>query len=339
MKNVTYLLRCSLLLIVTVLAFGCKKALEKSGSTVTPPQSKELLRVRQVLAKFPIRLTNDAKTVKITTIKGQRVRGAKADLDVFVRDDGYGACWQGLTVDKGGNVYPIGLGNFWKITPDGRVVNNESNLFATVPYAVTYFGIIDEKNNRLVSATAPLSTGLFSEGTVLQPTIEGFTTPNGIAVGSGPLNHKLVVADVDLSGVPGIKVVNKDNTVSQLSNVPMSYPEAVAVASNGTVYTVDIGVSPAILYKTTPKGTTTVFATTEDYGIRGLAVDNAGRVYWTRSTGVVVYSRQGKELYTLPGPADQEFGNPMGMQFDRTGKLLYIVDNYGCREIYRYSLK
>ena len=69
-----------------------------------------------------------------------------------------------------------------------------------------------------------------------------------------------------------------------------------------------------------------------------LAVDRQGTVYWSSARGIDRFRPNGTRMAPLPGPRDQAaFQNPMGSAFDPQGNL-YVVENEGCKKIYKYSL-
>jgi hypothetical protein len=250
-----------------------------------------------------------------------------------------GLCWQGLTIDRANNVYPVASGEFVKIKPNGVVVNgaNDTGFFATG--GLSFWGTLDEKNKKLFTAVADtVRSAPFMEFSEFSQLVAGLAgNAQAVAVGKGPLAGSVLVTDTAAPGV--FRVTLKPLAVKLLaSGAPFTSPEAIASASNGTLYVVNAGSNPATLVKVTPKGVASVFATSTDTdGRRMVAVDDEGTVFWSKATGIDRFKPNGTGLTALPGPNDQAtFGNPMGSAFDSRHSL-YVVDNSGCKKIYKYT--
>jgi DNA-binding beta-propeller fold protein YncE len=119
-------------------------------------------------------------------------------------------------------------------------------------------------------------------------------------------------------------------------------PEAIASAPDGSLYVVNVGsiTDPAgrSIVKIAPNGKASVFATAKDTTARRmLAVDEEGTVFWSSAHGIDRFRPDGTRLRPLPGPNDQPaFENPMGAAFDSYDNL-YVVENFGCKKIYKYT--
>ena len=271
----------------------------------------------------------------------------RATVEVFYTDSS-GACWAGLAIDRAGNLYPVQRGNVAMVSAEGSLLNDGN--FAT-SFSNGNWAAIDDRAGKLYVTSGTDEGFLFSgpivEGTELTAFGPGGDSA-GVAIGRGRLNGDVFVVD-QRGTFPAGRIMRLDPATGALTlfaSPGFLRPDAIAISANGVVYTVDLGTEPAQIVRTMPDGTSTTFATGPPrepdaflWLTRGLAVDNSGKVYWSRADGVGVYSKQGKLLYVLPGPPDQErFINPMGMQIDKTGRYLYVVDNGACRKIYRYTL-
>lgn len=349
MKKIKLLLRCFLPVTLILLAFGCRKIDQKPVSPpVAATQPDALQRIRQALARYPVRLTAGADTVTAGLKLRRPVLKLPIGLERFVKVDEFyafdgepGACWQGLSVDRAGNLYPVATGSIAKLSPGGELLNGVTKPYFATGSTFALFGTIDEKANKIYTASDfAVNSAPFSEGSVLQPAYTGFYITSGIITGRGPLRGNLLVVEYSSDLIAGIRRIAPDGTVSWLSTGPFTFPYSMASAPNGTLYTVDIGTTPAKLFKTTPSGKTSLFATApaEDFANIGITVDKFGFIYWTRNEGIAVYSPAGKHVFMLP-PPDGGFSNPFGMQFDRSGKRLYVVENSRCRQIYKYTLR
>ena len=91
-----------------------------------------------------------------------------AEVSVFyptTGQPGYGICWMGLKIDSNDNVYPINGTGFYKILPDGWLVNgvNDENLFASGTNS--RWGELDEIGGKLYTVrTNYVRSAAFLEG-------------------------------------------------------------------------------------------------------------------------------------------------------------------------------
>lgn len=266
-----------------------------------------------------------------------------AEVSVFypaMGESTLGLCWQGLRIDSNDNVYPIGSGQVSRILPDGTLVNgvDDQNYFASQGFG--FWAELDEEGGKFYMADGGGSVlaAPFAEGSIFSIFISGLSNGQGIALGQGPLAGSLFIAE--FPGRVG-RITLAPVGLSVFASGPLfSFPEAVASAPDGSLYIVNLGFNPPRLVKTSPSGVPSNFAVgTGSQTNRAVIVDTAGNVYWSHPNGINKYDSNGNLLGTLPGPPDKPvYENPMGAAFDSTGNL-YIVENYGCKKIYKYILK
>lgn len=250
-----------------------------------------------------------------------------------------GSCWMGLRIDSNNNVYPINGNGFYKILPNGTLVNgvNDQNLFASGSFS--FWGELDESGGKLYTAAgSDVRSAPFSVGSTFYPLISGLNGGQAITLGQGPLTGSLFATE-------------SANQVSRVTLSPLGLsvfasgasffksPEAIASAPDGTLYVANLGFNPSNLTKITAAGIPSIFQTgTVAQVNRAVAVDNNGNIYWSHANGINKYDASGNLLGTFIGPPDKSaYGNPMGAAFDSSGNL-YIVDNFDCKKIYKYTI-
>lgn len=275
-----------------------------------------------------------------TTVTGKVL---PAEVSVFypaMGESGIGLCWQGLVIDSKDNLYPIGAGQVSRILPDGTLVNGagDQNYFASQGFGS--WAALDEEGGRfyMVDDGGSVLAAPFVEGSVFSTFISGFSGGNGIALGQGPLAGSLFIAE-SLGRIGRMTLAPVG--LSVFASGPLfSFPQAIASAPDGSLYVVNLGFNPTRLVKTSPSGVPSNFAVgTDSLTHRAVAVDTAGNVYWSHANGINKYDSNGNLLGTLPGPPDwPAFGFPTGAAFDSKGNL-YILDNLGCKKIYKYTLR
>jgi hypothetical protein len=265
-----------------------------------------------------------------------------AQVSIFyptMGQSGEGLCWQGLRIDSHNNVYPIGSGEISKILPDGKLVNgvNDQNFFASG--GLSFWGELDESGGKFYTASGnAVFSAPFLEGSTFSILISGLNDGQAIVLGQGPLVGSLFVSE----GANQVSRVTLSPLGVNLFASGTSFfasPEAIASAPDGTLYVVNRGFDPPQLTKISPAGVPTTFLTgTVAQVNRAVIVDDAGNIYWSHASGINKYDASGNLLGTLPGPPDKPaYGNPMGAAFDSSGNL-YIVDNFDCKKIYKYTL-
>jgi hypothetical protein len=254
-----------------------------------------------------------------------------------------GLCWQGLTSDAAGNIYPVGSGQISKLDSSGTIINgkNDQNFFATG--GNSNWAVLDQPVRKLFSASGPaVRSAPFRAGARFSDLIGGIEgSGEAVAVGLGPLSGRLLVTD---SGASNIYKVTLSPLAIKLfaSGSLLGTPEAIASAPDGSIYVVNVGdrLDPQgrALLKISPSGAVKVFARTSDTEARRMvAVDSEGTVFWSSARGIDRFKPDGTRLSPLPGPPDQSaFGNPMGATFDSHDNL-YVADNFGCKKIYKYT--
>jgi hypothetical protein len=272
-----------------------------------------------------------------------------AEVSVFyptMGQPGFGSCWMGLIIDSDDNVYPIHggtAGGIYKILPDGTLVNGDENLFA---YGNgSYWAALNEGNQELYAAAGnDTRSAPFLEGSTFSTLISGLSDGQAIALGQGPLAGSLFATESSVGRVSRVTLSPLGISVFA-SGASFNSPEAIASASDGTLYVVNPGFNPTQLTKITPAGVASTFLIGDawlpepPYLVnRAVAVDDHGNVYWNRTNGINVYDSSGNLLGTLPGPPDKPaYDIAMGAAFDTSGNL-YIVDNSDCKKIYKYTL-
>jgi hypothetical protein len=251
----------------------------------------------------------------------------------------FGLCWQGLRIDSNDNVYPIGSGQIYKILPDGTLVNgvDDQDFFAS--NGASDWAELDESGgNFYTAAGSDVRVAPFAEGSTFSVLISGLSGGQAITLGQSALAGSLFATE-SANQVSRITLSPLRLSVFANGSPFFSFPEAIASAPDGTLYVVNIGFNPTQLTKITPAGAPSTFAIgTVPQVNRAVIVDNAGNVYWSHANGINKYDASGDLLGTLPGPPDKPvYGNPMGAAFDSKGNL-YIVDNFDCKKIYKYTL-
>jgi len=256
-----------------------------------------------------------------------------------------GLCWQGLTSDSAGNLYPSGSGDFSKLDRNANVINGENDTNFFVTGGNSNWGTLDEARRKFFTASGKnVRSAAFRAGARFSNLVGGLKS-NGeaVAVGRGPLAGSLLVTDSLASLV--FRVTLKPLAVELFaSGSLLKTPEAIASAPNGTLYVINVGstTDPAgrTLLKITPAGKVSIFArasASDTAARRMVAVDNEGTVFWSSARGIDRFKPDGRRLSPLPGPPDQEaFENPMGAAFDAQDSL-YVVENFGCKKIYKYT--
>jgi hypothetical protein len=254
---------------------------------------------------------------------------------------GFGYCWQGLSVDRAGNLYPSNGPGIYRLLPDGTLVNGvgDTNFFINGP---SDGALLDESRSRFFS--------LHDEGVFEAPFTEGGTF-SLLASGNGTLFHTLTrgrgpLADSLLAsegGHPRIYRVTLSPPGSSLykDSGLITFPQAMASAPDGTLYVVSTS-RPDILpqlIRIGTDGTESVFAEGTfhvfNFVNTAVAVDDHGYVYWSRAEGMAKYDPSGQLLGLLPAPPDTgAFRGPAGAVFDAQGRL-FVLD--GCKKIYRYT--
>jgi hypothetical protein len=271
---------------------------------------------------------------------------AKRTLSVFYPkpgEGGDGLCWTGLTNDAEGNLYPIANAGFSKLDSNANIINGEddTNFFATDNES--QWGVIDEPAHKIFAASlATIRSAKFRANATFTELAGGLKTQGeGIALGKGQFTGSLFATD---AGASRVYHVTLSPTVVQVfaSGSLFKVPEAIASGPDGTVYVVNVGsISDPMgrsVIKIAPSGKASVFATAKDTAARRmLAVDNEGTVFWSSATGIDRFKPDGTRLSPLPGPTDQAgFVNPMGSAFD-SQENLYVIENDGCKKIYKYT--
>jgi DNA-binding beta-propeller fold protein YncE len=254
-----------------------------------------------------------------------------------------GLCWEGLTSDRAGNLYPIANAGFSKLDRRANVINgkNDENFFATENDSS--WGVVDESAHELFAASlTAVRSAPFRAGAVFSELIDGLKRQGtAVAVGRGPLAGSLFVTDAGASKVFRVRLEPLSIKVFASGSI-FKVPEAIVSAPDGTLYVVNVGsiTDPAgrSIVKIAPSGAASVFATAKDTAARRmLAVDEEGTVFWSSARGIDRFRPDGTRLRPLPGPNDQPlFENPMGAAFDAYDNL-YVVENFGCKKIYKYT--
>ncbi len=233
-----------------------------------------------------------------------------------------GLCWMGLRIDSNDNVYPINDSGFYKILPDGTLVNgvDDENLFASG--SLSSWGELDESGGKLYTAAGNnVRSAPFLKGSTFSPLISGLNGGQAIMLGQGPLADSLFATE---SANRVSRVTLSPLGLSVFANGPLfSFPEAIVSAPDGTLYVVNGGFSPPKLTKITPTGVpSTLLNGTVSQVNRAVAVDNTGNIYWSNANGINKYEANGNLIGTLPGPPNAlAYGNPMGAAFDSKGNL------------------
>lgn len=255
---------------------------------------------------------------------------------------GDGLCWMGLLRDWQGRLYPIGSGEISQLSPSGEILAGEDdqNYFLSAGGG-GYWGALDARQkNVYVGAELYVRSAPFVSGSSFSDLAGDLQSVSGVTMGRGSLSGSVLFAERNANTIKRIEL--SSHTLSILAqSAELQLPEAIVSAPGGTVYVVSTSTEGPRLLKVTTSGIVSTFvASAAGKGMRnGLAVDAFGRVYWSSADGIEVYARNGDLITTLPPPPDQTgFGNAMGMQIDRFARHLYVVDNYGCKRIYKYTL-
>jgi DNA-binding beta-propeller fold protein YncE len=254
-----------------------------------------------------------------------------------------GLCWEGLTSDGAGNLYPIANAGWSKLDRNANIINgdNDENFFATEDNSS--WGVLDEPVRKLFTASLnAVRSAPFRARAVFTDLISGIKGQGGaVAVGRGPLAGSIFVTDSGASRVYRVRLDPLSIRVFASGSI-FKVPEAIASAPDGTLYVINIGSisDPAgrTLVKISTQGQASVFATARDTTARRmLAVDSEGTVFWSSAHGIDRFKPDGTRLRPLSGPNDQPaFENPMGAAFDPQDNL-YVVENFGCKKIYKYT--
>ena len=248
-----------------------------------------------------------------------------------------GYCWMGLMIDSNDNVYPVNGNGVSKILPDGTLVNGvgDQNYYSTG--GGSYYPALDEAGGYFYTASySNVRRALFSEGSTFSSLIPGLNGGRAITLGQGPLTGSLFATEYGAERVSRI-TLSPLGITTYASGI--SSPEAITSAPDGTLYVVSGGADPKLIQipAATATPVTFAFGTTSQVN-RAVIADNTGNVYWSHADGINKYDANGSLLDTLPGPPDKSaYGNPMGAAFDSKGNL-YILDNFNCKEIYKYEL-
>ncbi|HXI59133.1 MAG TPA: hypothetical protein VNO55_23865, partial [Polyangia bacterium] len=254
-----------------------------------------------------------------------------------------GLCWQGLTSDSAGNIYPVANAGISKLDRHAKIINgrDDTNFFAAENFSP--WGVIDQAVGKLFAVSLKtVRSAPFQAGATFSDLISGLQTQGeAVAIGRGSLAGSLFVTDAGASRVYRVKL-NPLSLKVFASGALFNVPEAIASAPDGTLYVVNVGSisEPAgrALLKINVHGTVSVFARAADTTARRmLAVDSEGTVFWSSARGIDRFRPDGTRLSPLPGPPDQAaFENPMGAAFDPQDSL-YVVENFGCKKIYKYT--
>lgn len=254
-----------------------------------------------------------------------------------------GLCWQGLTSDSAGNLYPIANAGFSKLDRNANIINgaNDENFFATDNESP--WGALDEPARKLFTASLnTVRSAPFRTGALFAELIGGLKGQGAaVAVGRGPLAGSIFVTDQGASRVYRVRLDPLTLKVFASGSL-FKAPEAIASAPDGSLYVVNVGsiTDPEgrSLVKIAPDGSARTFATAKDTTARRMvAVDSEGTVFWSSAHGIDRFKPSGVRLTPLPGPNDQPaFENPMGAAFDPDDSL-YVVENFGCKKIYKYT--
>jgi hypothetical protein len=259
--------------------------------------------------------------------------------------DPNGLCWLGLTIDRAGNLFPVGgAGDFSKLDPSGNLIRGKDDQNFFVTGGNSNWGTLDQNVQRFFTAAlTTVRSAPYRSGAKFSVFASGLKTAGeAVAIGRGPLAGSLLVTDTGASRVYRV-TLNPVSVKLFASGSLLRVPEAIASAPDGTVYVVNVGstTDPAgrTLLKITTGGSARVFASaasSDTAARRMLAVDDAGTVYWSNARGIDRFRPDGSRLKPLPLPQDRPaFENPMGAAFDGQGNL-YVVENFGCKRIYKY---
>jgi len=255
-----------------------------------------------------------------------------------------GLCWQGLTSDAAGNLYPVASGSIVKLDHAANIINGKDDQHFFATGGNSNWAVLDEPVKKLFSAVAlEVRSAPFKVGAKFSTLITGLESfGEAVAVGRGPLAGSLLVTDSGASRV--FRVTLQPLAIKTFSSSSLlDTPEAIASAPDGTLYVINVGnrLDPQgrSLLKITAAGKVSVFAkSTSTDARRMVAVDSEGTVFWSSATGIDRFKPDGTRLSPLPAPTDQGGGflNPMGAAFDAADNL-YVVDNFGCKRIYKYT--
>jgi hypothetical protein len=265
-----------------------------------------------------------------------------------------GFCWEGLRIDSNDNVYPINdAGAIYKILPDGTLVNgvDDQNFFAS--FGLSDWFELDESGGNFYTASPDGNAYVapFVEGGHFSAFISGLSYGRAITLGQGPLAGNLFATEIDLNTGAGqvSRITLSPVGLSVFASGPALLCAAtIASASDGTLYVVSPCFSlsrPPQLTKITPAGVPSTFAiginptTPIANPVVAVIVDDDGNVYWSNENGINKYDASGNLLGTLPRPPGTFIvWNPFGTAFDTKGNL-YVVDNSGCKKIYKYTIE
>lgn len=296
---------------------------------------------------------SDKKIRKILR-RSNRNQALNARVELFYpsgEQSSAGNCWAGLRIDSHDNIYPAAFGSgIGKILPNGTLVNgvDDQNLFK---YGINsaWFELDEKGGNFYSSSFFNVYAAPFVEGGYDSVLVSGLSNGQGITLGQGSLAGSLFVAEASVNQVSRITLSPLRLSVLASGSALFSYPDAIAAAPNGTLYVANLGFNPPRLTKVTPLGVPSTFASgriseANGRGSGALIVDKAGNVYWSHDNGFNKYDARGNLLGTLPLPPvtvpidfPQSSWGPMGSAFDSKGNL-YVVNNWECKTIYKYTL-
>jgi hypothetical protein len=254
-----------------------------------------------------------------------------------------GLCWEGLTSDAAGNIYPVGSGQIVKLDRNANVVNGKDDRHFFATGGNSDWAVLDQARKKLFSASGvEVRSAPFKAGAKFSTLVTGLKSAGtAVAVGRGPLAGSLFVTDAGASRV--YRVALAPLAIETFASGPLfDTPEAIASAPDGTLYVVNVGdqLEPRgrSVVKISTAGKVSIFArATDTEARRMLAVDTEGTVFWSSARGIDRFKPDGTRLSPLPGPGDQAgFENPMGATFDAADNL-YVVENFGCKKIYKYT--
>jgi hypothetical protein len=262
-----------------------------------------------------------------------------------------GDCWAGLRIDSHDNIYPAAFGSgIGRILPNGTLINgvDDQNLFK---YGINsaWFELDERGGNFYSSSFFNVYVAPFVRGSYDSVLISGLTNGQGITLGRGFLAGSLFISEASENQVSRLTLSPLRLSVFASGSAFFSYPEAIAAAPNGTLYVANLGFNPPRLTKVTSTGVPSIFAIgtfsqANGRGSGALIVDKERNVYWSHDNGFNKYDARGNLLGTLPRPPvtppidfPQGSWGPMGSAFDSKGNL-YVVNNWECKTIYKYTL-
>ena len=264
-----------------------------------------------------------------------------------------GNCWMGLRIDSHDNVYPS-AGDIYKILPNGTLVNgvNDQNLFM-YGGGGGWFELDERGGNFYLTPyfvnDHNIYVAPFVNGSSEHKLIEGFDSISGITLGRGSLAGSLFVTEPFANQVSRITLSSLELNVFASGAAFFNSPDAIASAQNGTLYVVNGGFTTPKLTKITSAGVPSTFAIGTFSQVNdAVIVDKDRNVYWSHENGFNKYDARGNLLgilplppVVIPPPIDYPtytyHWNPMGSAFDSKGNL-YVVNNWECKTIYKYTI-